>query len=57
MKQSINIKVYEKLGPDKKKEYLEKKKDINPNVAKNWVISLYSIVASSIILNFVVSNI
>ena len=50
------MKFYEKLGPYQKKEELEKKKDINPNVARNWVITWYSIVAASIILYFVISN-
>ena len=53
----LNMKFYEKLGPYLKKEDLEKKKDINPNVARNWVITWYSIVAASIILYFIISNI
>ena len=53
----LNMKFYEKLGPYQKKEDLEKKKDINPNVARNWVITWYSIVAASIILYLVISNI
>ena len=57
IKQFLNMKFYEKLGPYQKKEDLEKKKDINPNVARNWVITWYSIVAASIILYFVISNI
>ena len=56
-RKKINMKFYEKLGPYQKKEDLEKKKDINPNVARNWVITWYSIVAASIILYFVISNI
>ena len=56
-KQFLNMKFYEKLGPYQKKEDLEKKKDINPNVARNWVITWYSIVAASIILYLVISNI
>ena len=51
------MKFYEKLGPYQKKEGLEKKNDINPNVARNWVITWYSIVAASIILYFVISSI
>ena len=50
------MKFYQKLGPYQKKDDLEKKKDINPNVARNVVITWYSIVAVSIILYFIISN-
>jgi|TARA_B100001027_G_scaffold85801_1_gene58801 capsular polysaccharide biosynthesis protein len=49
-------KFYEKLGPVPTKEDLKNPKQLNPNKARNWVITWYLIVAISIIIYFIATN-